>query len=253
MAAVIRAAVIDPDRLLLKMRGTEHVARAVAQRADGAVVESAARAAESRPIPEWTPPPAPISVEAPPLFDRETEDRSFREQLASEREAVLKQASEEGYAAGLHEGRQEYEARIEGLGAMIGSIRGALAEEISGTEDVIVEIAFEAVCKILGEAVANRDGAVAIVREILRAAVEREKLLLRVAPADYELVLRHRSQLLPGDDGRTLDVVSDERVVLGGCLVETTGGTLDGRLETQLQRLVDTLASARRMQLESPG
>ena len=53
--------------------------------------------------------------------------------------------------------------------------------------------------------------------------------------------------LLPknGDTAR-LELVADERVELGGCLIETDGGTLDGRLETQLKRLRDTLLDAAR-------
>jgi flagellar biosynthesis/type III secretory pathway protein FliH len=42
-------------------------------------------------------------------------------------------------------------------------------------------------------------------------------------------------------------LLSDDRVLLGGCLIETSGGTLDGRLETQMQQLRDTLLAARRM------
>ena len=37
--------------------------------------------------------------------------------------------------------------------------------------------------------------------------------------------------------------VADDRVGKGGCIVESSSGSWDGRLETQLQRLKETLVS----------
>jgi flagellar biosynthesis/type III secretory pathway protein FliH len=42
--------------------------------------------------------------------------------------------------------------------------------------------------------------------------------------------------------------VPDERVALGGCLIDSPGGTLDGRLETQLQRLREVLVATRALE-----
>jgi flagellar assembly protein FliH len=136
------------------------------------------------------------------------------------------------------------------LQQLIGTMRVSFDEGIVGVEEVIVEIAFEAVCKILGEAWCRPDGVLAAVREVIRNAREREQLLVHLAPGDHELVSRHRSSLLQNGDSGHIELVADERVVLGGCLVETSGGTLDGRLETQLQRLRDTLLDVNKMRLE---
>ena len=246
MASVIRAARMDPERMLLAMRSNKLALRAEPEPA------AAAADVAPPPVPSWSTPAAAREAPEPRAeFDREAEQRSFRMRLDTERIDVLEEAQTKGYAEGLRQGNADYVERLDELGALIRSARAALVSEIAGTEDVIVEIAFEAVCKILGEALLNSEGVVAIVREVLRSMREREQLLVRVAPADFELLEQHRAQLLQGEDGRTLDLVADERVVLGGCLVETTGGTLDGRLETQMQRLVDTLTSARRLQGEA--
>jgi flagellar biosynthesis/type III secretory pathway protein FliH len=64
--------------------------------------------------------------------------------------------------------------------------------------------------------------------------------VLRVSPRDHPV--------LQAQFGAELDVVADERVAAGGCLIETTGGTLDARLEIQLRRLLDTLTRVREAQ-----
>jgi flagellar assembly protein FliH len=175
----------------------------------------------------------------------------LRESIAVERQRVLDEAHRQGYAAGVEQARADNEGRLQALQQLIGSMRGALSDGIVGAEDLIVEIAFEAVCRIIGDAVGRRDGVLAVVREVIRGVRERENLVVRVAPQDYELIAGERQRLLRNGDANHIELASDERIELGGCLVETSGGTLDGRLETQLQRLRDTLVSASRMQPEA--
>jgi flagellar assembly protein FliH len=126
------------------------------------------------------------------------------------------------------------------------SLRDALGQAIGGAEEAMVEIAFAAVCKVLGEAAASEEGVRAMVQEAMRQIRAKEGLVLRVAPADYE-----RLAGLSLGEGAKLELVADERVALGGCLIETAGGTLDARLEVQLRQLVDTLTRAGEAQGES--
>jgi flagellar assembly protein FliH len=260
LAAVIRDARIDPEPMLLAVIARPKPSRAASSAAAGAVGSSvpapalaAVSVAHPRPHdgPLWTQSVGDVAVSAlNPNASPAEEEEAFRERLEVERLEVLAEAEVQGFEAGLQRGAAAYTEQIDELANVVASARSALESGIAGTEDVMVEIAFEAVCKILGDAVGDSAGVVAVVREILRTVHERERLVVRVSPAQHEILLQHRGQLLKGEDGMTIDFVADERVTLGGCLVETTGGTLDGRLETQLQRLIDTLTSARRMQGE---
>jgi len=53
-------------------------------------------------------------------------------------------------------------------------------------------------------------------------------------------------------DDAKIEIFPDERVSIGGCLLEAGGGTLDARLEVQLRQLLDTLTRARGAQGELP-
>ena len=229
MNPVIRAARIDREPLLLGAQ-----ARAVAPPA-------AAADAPAKPLPMRAV-EAPAPTEAVRLAEQ---DRLLRESIAAERQRVLERAREQGHQAGVEQGRAEYEAQLQALGQLVGSMRDALADGIAGTEDVIVEIAFEAIGKILGESLARRDGVQAVVREVISGVREREHLVVRVSPRDHELLAREGFKPKNGD-AQAIELLADDRVELGGCLIETAGGTLDGRLETQLKRLRDTLVGAAR-------
>jgi len=265
MAAVIHAPQVGAERVVLPARVT---GRGVAapQRAttspvmapavdplravDPAAAATSAPAHGPRADADISPGSIAAAMHDATPFDPEADVRVLRERLARERDEVLARAHDDGYAQGLAEGRATLEAELDSLEAVLQSLRASLDRQVAGAEDIIVDIAFEALGRMLGTALVTREGAVAAVREVLGTIGEREQLTVRVAPGDYELVLGARTQLAAGDDGRMLDIVPDERVALGGCLVETAGGTLDGRLETQLARIVETLSSVRRAPTE---
>jgi flagellar assembly protein FliH len=157
-------------------------------------------------------------------------------------EALRKQAFEDGYHDGYRKGEAErveaLEKQAQEFERLMASAQRALASQVEGLEDVMVEIAFAAVCKLLGETALTEEGARGLVREAMRGVAAKEGLVVRVSPQDHS-VLSART-----GEGRA-DLVADDRVALGGCIIETTGGMLDARLEVQLQQLVETLTRAR--------
>ena len=116
---------------------------------------------------------------------------------------------------------------------------------IEGLEDVMVEIAFAAACKILGGAAVTEAGVRDMVREAMLLARGKEGLVLRVSPADYRILHADpaRARAITGD--AKVEIIADERVCIGGCLIEAGGSTLDARLEVQLRQLLDALTRAR--------
>lgn len=245
MATVIRAARIDGAPVVLALQSPVPRDRPAAPAPEPVRVEQAPAVAPEPIVHE--PPRTPADA----ALQLAQQDRLLRESIAVERQRVLDEAHQQGYAAGVEQARADNEGRLQELQQLIGSMRGALSDGIGGAEDLIVEIAFEAVCRILGDALGRREGVLAVVREVIRGVRERENLVVRVAPQDYELIAGERQRLLRNGDASRIELVSDERIELGGCLIETSGGTLDGRLETQLQRLRDTLVSASRLQPEA--
>jgi flagellar assembly protein FliH len=174
-------------------------------------------------------------------------ERLLNEQMAGESRKVLEEAYAEGYKNGEHEGAMLYQERLAALQKLIDTAKEQFAGDIAGLEDMIVSIVFEAICKIIGTSLHNHEGVLAMVREVMNRAKDQEKLVLRVSPQDYELLDQHRAKLFGERSGLRHEIVPDDRVALGGCLIETLGGTIDGRLDSQLQLLRDTLISARKM------
>lgn len=179
---------------------------------------------------------------APPV----TPDPDYERRLAEALERARGAAEQRGYDEGLKRGQasmeKQYAAELDHLRGIVRAAREALDQQFDGMVDIGGEIVFEAVCKILGHNIVDRAGAVAVVREVIRRAKDRTSLVLRVHPDDRAIVEAAAEALVGGGQA---EVIADERVALGGCLLETPAGTLDGRLEVQLEALRETLLAAR--------
>lgn len=202
--------------------GEEAAASAVASRAEGLLREAAAEAER-------------LLAQA-------------RERAA----AVLEQAREEGYRAGykageergLSEGRAKAEAEMaEAVGEaqrLLTAAEQARERIVAASRDDVLKLVRKVAEKITRAALRLDEGTVErTVEAALQLVTERSRVLIRVNPADLERVragapgfLRY---LVPST---VLDVCADSRVAAGGCLVETDGGNLDGRVETQLEEVL---------------
>jgi len=242
MAEVIRDAPLGGDPVLLRA-GAPAVMPAARVLSPAAISRPPARG----PLNGAAAPavvPAPV-LSVPRADDRAERERELREELQAERSRVLEQARQAGHAAGMEAGRAEWSARIEELDRVIAAVHGGIEAGLADAEDVIVELAFECVAKLIGQIAPGRDGVLALVAEALAATREHEGLVLRLARHDVAIVEAARASLQQTAKLRTLEIVADDRIELGGCLIETAGGGLDARLETQLARLRDVLLAAR--------
>ena len=176
---------------------------------------------------------------------REAVLAQFKQEAETARELGRQRGMQEGRAAGAEEARREAEAELARIRSIAGKLQGALGAGIEGLEDVAVEIAFEAVCKMLGTAAVSRDGIRALVQEAAGRVASTERITVRLHPGDLTALQAAGAldSVLAPQHG--VHWAADKSIELGGCVIETDGGTLDARLETQVERLRAALVAAR--------
>lgn len=142
---------------------------------------------------------------------------------------------------------QQWADRLAKLDAVTRAFEDRLASHWAALEADAVVLAFEAVCRLLEDAAGRRETVEGLVARALsglrsqpvRVRLNASDLALLEADANGGTGLRARH---PG-----IEWVADAGVRAGGCLIDSAGGTLDARLDTQLQRLLQhwrTAASA---------
>ncbi|MEJ1357622.1 MAG: FliH/SctL family protein [Candidatus Sedimenticola sp. (ex Thyasira tokunagai)] len=152
---------------------------------------------------------------------------------------------EEGIAEGRKAAQTELENRLMVFDRLTESYKNEMSKILSLSEDALIETVFVATGKIIGMQVRTIDGCQELVKEAMRKLDHSERLLVRVAPDDFDYL----NQVLQTETGvaNQLEtrIIADEHVSVGGCILEHDGGILDARLEIQLQRLRETLISIR--------
>lgn len=249
MVSIIRSPAISEEKRKLTTRS----ARArVAQAGVDVVVPSVplplAPAAVAPPTP-----PAQETVRLPvpdmnSLIEqaRESVLAQFKEEADKARELGRQRGLQEGRTAGTEEAKRTFEAELARIRSIADRLQEAVETGFNGVEDMAVAIAFEALCKMLGNTAVTPEGVQALVRQAAAHAINNEKVVVRLHAGDLS-VLRAVGALdatLPS--GAAVSWVADKAVELGGCVVETDGGELDARLETQIEKLRKTLVAAHR-------
>jgi flagellar assembly protein FliH len=191
--------------------------------------------------------PARVAAPAPDLEVMTYE--SYKQRFEADLAAAHEQARAEGRVQGQAEGREAAEAEYQGcltaLRAAMASAQASQQQSIEELAESAVEIVYGAVTKILGESSSDRRQATAAVREVVKRCQDRSRLVIRVGAAQAKALQAERAALLEGLNAGQVEIVADELVDLGGCLLDSPAGSLDGRLETQLQRLREVLLQAR--------
>jgi len=168
---------------------------------------------------------------------------------AAEIEAAREQAREQGYAEGLSRGDEEVKRdlaqRRSELERLVASMEKAHQEALAGIEDIALGIAWEAVCKLLGEVAATRQGIQALVEQSANRVRAEEKMVVRLCPADIGILKEGKDPSEAGDEPRRMEFLADASIEMGGCIIETSAGRIDAKLETQLARLSQALLAVR--------
>lgn len=169
--------------------------------------------------------------------------------LVDELTHVHESAKADGLAIGVAQGREEAQQAsqrlLDALSKITAAAEAAFEHEQQKLADLCAEIVAEAFAKVAGAALPTREAAIGAVEQVLKRAKEGRELMLRVSPADMLILQQEQSRLAAALPGRKFSLVADARVELGGCIVDSQLGALDGRLEVQLRELYATLRAAR--------
>lgn len=149
----------------------------------------------------------------------------------------------EAHERGVEEGRQIAER---GLAHVFRALRQGAESLVSLRERVLREsegdllkLSCLVAKKIILREISQDPGIIAnIVAATVACCSEQDKITIRLNPGDYQKVMADR-QVLSGviEDESRVAFSPDDSIKLGGCLVDTPTGTVDARIEAQLDEV----------------
>ena len=161
---------------------------------------------------------------------------------ASQLERLHQQAHEEGYAAGLREGRDKVKAEAERLGQIVAALTDSAQQLDQRLADELLGLALTVSRQILRQALKLRPELIlAVVNEVLGQlplSPQRARLILH--PEDAALVQLNLGERLKQSGW---EIVENAQISRGGCRLEATECEIDATLERRWERVVNAIGS----------
>lgn len=164
-------------------------------------------------------------------------------------EQLTRELSEQAQAA--------FQARVQSLTALITALPGQIEARLAAAEEDTLALAFEVVCRVLGEEAARPDRLRSHLARAMEGLRNRQLVAVHLHPEDLAALERDGGLAHMGAGAPDIRWIASSAVDVGGCILESPEGGLDARFETQLQALRDLMrdsrASLRPARGESPA
>jgi len=174
------------------------------------------------------------------------------------RAEAARQGYEEGFSRGYTEGEAEawrqfesahavaIEAFVEELNVRSERLDAAFHDWCVQLEGPLAELAVVIAARIVGrELETNPETVLDISKQAVAEIIHAKEARIRVNPFDSEVLNAHKSSLLAASGSlRHVEIVED-RSILGGCVVETDGGSIDARIESMIEQARQGLRGGR--------
>ena len=161
---------------------------------------------------------------------------------ADQIQRIQQQAYQEGFAAGMKDGRAESQALAHRLQTMLLALNHSMGQFEEAMAQEIMDLALDIARQMVRSALEAEPALVlAVVREAIESLPQiNQNPTLVLHPQDAQLVREMLAQDYQGDAWR---IVEDPQMERGGCRVETASSEIDANMEDRWKRIVNSLGS----------
>lgn len=147
---------------------------------------------------------------------------------------------QQGYREGADAAKNEGKKNLAEMAEALEHCKRWVTAEVEGLEFVAKDIVLAALVKIVGHEYQNPAFVAAAIKQVALQVRDSARMTIRVNKRDYD-ALHNYLPSLQEKFGEQIQIQTDTRIQTGGCLIETDTGTFDGRLETQIKLLQESL------------
>lgn len=174
--------------------------------------------------------------------------RQLADEIIQQAQQQFVETAQEARRQGFEEGHRQAEEEAAGLLQMT---RTVLEEARRLCQDVLAQSEPSVINLVKTMAAAIFSEGVALEPQVLEGAFQRAvvqaktlgRLRIHLNPADYDGLSPIWKKQQEAIIGNAVDLIVDDKILPGGCLIEGDYGTVDARVETQLAKVVETVSS----------
>ncbi|HEY66043.1 MAG TPA: hypothetical protein G4O02_15885 [Caldilineae bacterium] len=166
-------------------------------------------------------------------LEKEAEERGYR--------AGYDRGYAAGHAEGMEAARRALDDEVRKVRAVAQAIAQARQELLTSLEPEIVSLALAIAKKVIGEEAQHNENVIAhMVQKAVRQLGQRGPYRIRLNPLDAQRLM-DRWKAQDELDGAEWELIPDERISVGGCVLECGAASVDARLEVQLDLIQHAL------------
>ena len=175
-----------------------------------------------------------------------------KSQVSGIKELAKKEGYDAGYAEGFKKGedaaREEFKPFLETLEGLISKLTGFRKDMYNKAEREMVEMVVGLAKKVIHFELSTRDSAIEeMIRLAVQSVLDRESMIIKINPADKEHADDFRPELQRlFSDIKNITFEANSGVKRGGCIVETSFGVIDARVDIlgeQIDRILNLAPS----------
>ena len=175
-----------------------------------------------------------------------------KRQVSDIKEIAKKEGHDAGYAEGFKKGedaaREEFKPVLEALEGLILDLTGFRKDMYDKAEREMVEMVVGVAKKVINFEFSTRDSAVPeMIRLAVQSVIDRESMIIKINPLDKGHADDFRPELQRlFSDIKNITFEANSGVERGGCIVETSFGVIDARVDIlgeQIDRILNLAPS----------
>ena len=189
----------------------------------------------------------PIDVNGNNSFLPDSENASARNGTPLEdlKESAYTEGFMKGEAAGTESERKRLQNIFDTFDKAISELWGLKEDLCLNIEKGAVELALAIAEKVVYHEVSvNKETLLGVLKGALEKVVDQEKIKIRINKLDLQFINESGYQIAGlADNLKDVIIEGDDTISRGGCVIETGFGSIDARIESQLQAVGDLLRS----------
>jgi flagellar assembly protein FliH len=174
-----------------------------------------------------------------PVLRAQIEARGIMRDAQEEADGIRQEAHDGGFRAGVEQAAAIADQLIQRLESDIQAVAEDRATMLDAVEPQVLKLCLEIVEKVIRhEAKTDPRIVMRVLRSCLRCIKDSDHVCVRVSPEEVEAVRARRDELSGLAEGAgEIRIVDDRRVAPGGCVVESSAGDFDAKIESQLSKI----------------
>lgn len=173
-------------------------------------------------------------------------------------EAMSHVAKEQGFLQGYEDGKQEaileiqaeYQDQLELVEDILQQAYAQKETIIAEAEPFLLELSTAIASQIIKQELEDSpDKFVEVIQQHILRFKEKDHITICVHPDDFQFIQSQRTHLIAMVNGETeIKIIPEHSVTSKGCIIRTAYGSIDARIDTQIEEIKKVLLEAKRGQ-----